>query len=261
MRQQNAVCGKIADVLEGAFAGAVTPEEQKWVTNIEAIRRRLDRCREKLYLEDFGARTADAALTEEDMRQGATIEKEVRVHNRASKEKFWALLLFRLIREFQPNTCLELGTCLGISAAYHGAALKLNGAGKLVTLEGSESLTAHSKSNLAELELDNVEVVCGRFVDTLPDVLTTCGPVDYAFVDGHHAEQPTVDYFQMIAEHAAEFSIFVFDDISWSDGMRKAWRRITEDPRVKAAVDLRTIGIRVLHNETADKTCFRVPLY
>lgn len=261
LRQQNALCGKLADVLEGAFAAAATPDEQKWITSIEAIRRSLARCREKIYLEDFGARSADSTLTEGDMRKGAKIVKEVRFQNRASKEKFWALLLFRLIREFQPNTCLELGTCLGISAAYHGAALKLNKAGKLVTLEGSESLAEYSRSNLAELGLDNVEVVCGRFVDTLPDVLNTHAPIDYAFVDGHHAEQPTIDYFNMIAEHASEFSLFVFDDISWSDGMRSAWRQIADDPRVKVALDLRTIGICVLHNETADKTHFRIPLY
>ena len=49
--------------------------------------------------------------------------------------------IFNLVRATKPKVCLELGTGIGISAAYIGAALKLNrNNGKLITIEGDETL-------------------------------------------------------------------------------------------------------------------------
>jgi predicted O-methyltransferase YrrM len=47
----------------------------------------------------------------------------------SSKSRNWALLLYHLLRRFRPTSCVELGTCLGLSGAYQAAALKSNGAG------------------------------------------------------------------------------------------------------------------------------------
>ena len=54
-----------------------------------------------------------------------------------SKGRRFATFLYLLAREFKPQLALELGTNVGISSAYQAAALKLNGRGKLVTLESS----------------------------------------------------------------------------------------------------------------------------
>ena len=53
----------------------------------------------------------------------------------------------------------------------------------------------------------------GLFADTLEQVLQESEPIDYAFIDGHHLYQPTLDYFNMIWGYARDKAIFVFDNI------------------------------------------------
>ena len=98
--------------------------------------------------------------------KGRVITKAIGDACKTSKSHFWSFLLFKLIREFKPSTCLELGTALGISACYQAAALKLNQAGNLTTLEGADSLALIAKQHFQALGLDNVRVVIGRFQDT-----------------------------------------------------------------------------------------------
>jgi hypothetical protein len=45
------------------------------------------------------------------------------------------LFLYCLARALAPAAVLELGTCLGVSAAYLSAALEANGSGQLVTID------------------------------------------------------------------------------------------------------------------------------
>ena len=47
---------------------------------------------------------------------------------------------------------MELGTCIGISAAYQAAAIKLNEKGKLITLEGSVERTKIANENFMNLQ-------------------------------------------------------------------------------------------------------------
>jgi predicted O-methyltransferase YrrM len=86
-----------------------------------------------------------------------------------------------------------LGTCLGISTSYLAAALKLNLAGSVVTLEGAETKARLAAQNFRELGLSNVCTIVGRFQDTLDDVLE---PIKFAFIDGHHEESATLAYFE-----------------------------------------------------------------
>jgi predicted O-methyltransferase YrrM len=153
-------------------------------------------------------------------------------------------VLFQLVRETQPDSCLELGTAVGISAAYQAAALRLNGRGRLITLEGGRSLADHAEGNLRALGLaEQVEVRAGRFSDTLGDALEDGDPFDYVFIDGHHEEQATVDYFLQVAPRMSIGGVMVFDDVDWSEGMARAWASIRQDPRVTATAAVGPLGI------------------
>ena len=103
--------------------------------------------------------------------------------------------------------------------------------------------------NLAGLHLRNIEVVTGRFDRTLDNVLRTAATLDYAFIDDHHDEHATVAYFQQLAPFMLADALLVFDDISWSLGMVRAWATITTDPRIRAAVSLRAVGLCVLDEQ------------
>jgi precorrin-6B methylase 2 len=253
---------KLALALEATLDGLIDPQERVWIDRIEAQRERLDSSTTEITVVIYGVTSPDLNLTAEEMYEGTTITKTVGdICRGASKPYFWAFLLLRLIREFKPAVCLELGTCLGISTAYQACALKLNKAGKVVTLEGAEPLASLARENFQQLGLDNISTVVGRFQDTLDAVLGDYGPIDFAFIDGHHDEKATLAYFEQIKTFLTEKAVLVFDDISWSDGMKRAWKAITEDHNIKVAVDMREVGICIIDHGMSEKLEIDIRLF
>ncbi len=217
----NPIGARLAMVLQQLRADE-PDESARWSHRIEAKRRELAVCRNVI--------------------EGQTVRHVCS----ASKKQRPATLLHLLIREFKPQSALELGTCIGISSAYQAAAMKLNGQGRLVTLEGSRSRIQLAQEVHQDLGLDNITYIQGRFSDTLPHALNAGEPVEYAFIDGHHQEKPTIEYFEMIRPLAADNCIMIFDDIRWSPGMWSAWQQVVAHPSTRIAVDLVSVGICVI---------------
>ncbi|MEY2806196.1 MAG: O-methyltransferase [Planctomycetia bacterium] len=237
-------------------------EDARVVAGIEALRARASTSSERLRIDDYGAGAPDSTFSEEQMAAGRVIERTVGEACRASKKPAWAGLLWHLVREFKPERCVELGCCLGISACYQGHALRSNGGGgRLWTLEGAPMLAAVARRHLAEQGLDGrVEVVVGRFQDTLPGLLARHAPIDYAFIDGHHDEQATLRYFEQLLPHLAPRALLVFDDIDWSDGMRRAWARLVDDRRIQLSIDCGEVGVCAVDATIKDKLRAAIPL-
>lgn len=237
----------------------LSSEEKVWIERIESLRKELSYSSTEVSMMDYGAGVPGLNLTEREMDQGRIVTKTVGdICRNASKSYPWSLLLFKLVREFRPSVCLEMGTAVGISAAYQAAALILNGKGHIVTLEGAESLALLATQNLQALGLNNVKVIQGRFQDTLDMVLNEQGPVDYVFIDGHHEEEATVAYFEQVLPFLSKKAVMVFDDISWSRGMKRAWTSIQADDRVRISVDLFYVGICIIDSGITRKQGFKI---
>lgn len=202
-------------------------DDRRWFDRIEAERRALERSDGNVRWRD-DARVPIAEVT-----------------RRASQSPRGGRLLYAVARGFGPTRGVELGTCLGISAAYQAAALAANGHGRLVTLEGYPDLAARAEELWRALGLDNVDVVVGRFAETLGPVVAA-GPVDYAYIDGNHHEEPTVDYFRRFRDQSRSVTLLILDDIRWSAGMRAAWDRIRHDAGVSCYADLGRMGLLVV---------------
>lgn len=249
----------IARGIRGALKCALGPQEKQWIDRIENMRTELNRSRQEITHIDYGAGKPDANRTKSEMRTGIEVAETLGTITKvASKSPFWCLLLFKLIRALKPSSCLEMGTAVGVSAAYQAAALKLNRKGTLVTLEGDRSLADIAANNLQRLNLDNVEVVTGRFDDTLSHVLEDLKTVDFIFVDGSHDESAELEYFERTISFLARPGILVFDDINWSDGMKSAWNFISQDGRVSVAVDLGPVGLCVVGVSNVKRRYFRI---
>jgi hypothetical protein len=52
-----------------------------------------------------------------------------------------------------------------------------------------------------------------------------------------------LDYFEAILPFASVDCVFVFDDIRWSDGMKRAWSELQEDDRFGLVVDVGSVGV------------------
>ena len=227
-------------------AQKLSDEEQTVIRRIEAARAELERSDAEIETIDYGA-GPDGSRTADEMARGVRVMRGVsELCRSSSKPPDAARLLFRLVRERRPGRSLELGTCLGISAAYQAAALELNGQGSLITLEGAPAVAARARSLLEELGLGRrVEVLVGRFVDLLPGLVER-HRFDFAFIDGHHDEAATVDYFRRIRPAMSSGGLLVFDDIEWSDGMRRAWRTIRSDSHVAKSSTRQGLGLAAL---------------
>jgi len=228
-------------------AGDYTDHETTWFRSIEQLRKNLLSDSTVVAITDFGAGSLTYALSDEEMKQGKIVHRRIREICRSSANpKHWCRFLFSLVRQFRPERCLEFGTSLGISAAYLTAACELNSKGRVITLEGSESLSLRAMSNLNSLNLSRYEIVQGRFQESLPLVLQANAQIDFAFIDGHHDKHATIQYFEQLQPHLHHTAIIVFDDISWSIGMRQAWSAISKHPLVSYALDLFDMGICIV---------------
>jgi len=140
----------------------------------------------------------DSAIIEvEDFGAGSAVIKSNKrvVKNIAAsslKPKKFAQLLFRMVQYYKPATMLELGTSLGITTAYLA---KGNENGKVFTCEGSSSIAAIAQNNFTALQLKNIELTKGDFAKTLQPLLQQTGKIGFAFIDGNHRKEPTVEYF------------------------------------------------------------------
>lgn len=180
----------------------------------------------------------------------------------ASKPPKPALMLYLITKIFEPLNIIELGTNVGVSAAYIATALKLNQKeGRLITLDASPYRQRVAKNIHSYLGLSNIEYVEGLFTDTLNQTLLEMGSVDLAFIDGHHQYQPTLDYFERILQFSSQNTVFVFDDIRWTDGMKKAWSEIREDERLGIVLDLNSVGICMIRQRDISERLVFNPIH
>ncbi len=249
------------EVLQPAIWPRVLPaEEGSCFEAVEAIRTDVDSDTNVVTFVDFGAGSPNADRAQDTMRRGVKSYGTIGDLSRhASRSPMWGRILFRIIRHFGCQGCVELGTAVGISTAYQAFALKLNGVGRITTIEGSPELAEIARSNFRKLNLSNIDSCIGRFEDVLPDIFTHQQNIDYVYIDGHHDEMATVAYFSSIIQHLADPGILVFDDIRWSRGMTNAWERICQDSRIQIAIDLGAVGICV-RDSKATKSYHRLCL-
>jgi len=250
----------IGNALSETLSNSLSPKELEFINLVEKRRLLLLSTEKKISVIDYGAGKSRLNRTKEEMENG--IESSLKISDicRASKQSFWATFLFKLVRKLKPVSCVELGSCVGISASYLAAALKINGKGNLVTLEGSPEVAKIAQETLEVMKLKEASVVTGPFHKTLSNVLETSKPIDFFFNDGHHDHNAVINYFIKSLPNLSNEAVIIFDDISWSSGMRKAWTQIENDERVSTSIDLRDIGIVLIGNKSATKDKFRIPL-
>lgn len=213
---------------------------------VENLRSALLQKNEMLKIEDFGAGSGT----------GATNKRSIRsIAKNAAKPKKLGQLLFRLVLHFQPQNILELGTSLGITTAYLAAA---KSSAQVLTIEGSAAIAKEAHYHFFSLGLNNIQQVTGNFDEVLTTALVQMQQVDFAFVDGNHRYEPTVQYFQQMLPYIHNESVLVFDDIHWSKEMEAAWEKIKAHPQVKLTVDLFFIGLVFFKVEFKEKQDFVV---
>lgn len=206
-------------------------------TTVEHLRNILERNSTKVQTTDFGAGSTSGN------QKAKTIGS---IAKNAASKRWQCQTLFRLVNFYKPKTMLEMGTSLGISTIYQASAA-LNA--KFISLEGDPQIAKLANYHLEEMKIKNVDLRVGKFEDTMHLALSDLGKLDYVFVDGNHRLKPTLDYFESLLEFAHNETVFVFDDIHWSDEMESAWEKIKAHPRVTISIDLFHMGVVFIRKE------------
>lgn len=211
---------------------------------IRTLRKALRQNRKTIVITDLGAGPRRAGLNVNASQQRAIND----IARSAQKPARFGRLLFRLIRHFRAKTIIDLGTSLGLTTAYLAEAARSTD-GRVLTFEGCPQTAAVARRNFEQLGLRNVTVVVGNIDETL--IAQTAGlvAVDFVFFDANHRYEPTVRYFEICLNKRHNDTVFVFDDIHWSDEMEQSWAYIKNHPAVTVTVDLFWIGLVFFRRE------------
>ena len=205
--------------------------------NIESLRKELCEQERTIMITDFGA---GSTINNSKTRKVKDVAK-----NSAKNAKF-GKLLYRIIQFYKPKNILELGTSLGISTSYLA---KADANAQVFTFEGCPETAKIAEENFEKQNIKNTSITLGDFNLTLTEKLKEIKTIDLAFIDGNHQEKPTIAYFEKCLEYANNNTIFVFDDIHWSDGMGNAWNYIKAHSRTTLTIDLFFVGIVFVKSE------------
>lgn len=155
-----------------------------------------------------------------------------------------AELLFRVVHYFQPNEILEIGTSLGLATSALSLGLeaktnraKLNLKANITSLEGCPKTLHQCQLQFQKFNFKNVEFVNTKFEDYLKTYNLKPTTYNLIYFDGNHSKNATLEYFELLLPTITNDSVWIFDDIHWSQDMEEAWEIIKNHPKVTVTID------------------------
>lgn len=156
----------------------------------------------------------------------------------SSSKGLYGDVLYQLAHYFQPKMILELGTSLGIGTIH---LKKGYPAAHVITVEGCSTTLSKACQSFDAWQLDGITTICASFDEFLQ--LPPFASYDLIFIDGHHDGTATIDYLNRLQAQAHNETLFILDDIRWSDNMWQAWQTIVADERFHVTIDLGRMGL------------------
>jgi predicted O-methyltransferase YrrM len=211
---------------------AVASALRVWVAGrrddrLDDVVRRVERARRAMLMSDEPlnhARTTVAEMTCE-----------------ASNPRLIGELLYWLTRESGAHEAVELGTCMGFSAAYIASGLPAGG--RLLTLDRVDDFVRRAKRLLAETGVaDRVDARRADFRSIDLRSATERG-FDLAYKDGAHNAEASLQFLRACPAWCRPGAIVLMDDLDHGDGMDTAWAEGTAAPVYAGALSLGRTGI------------------
>lgn len=214
----------------------VNPKKPSYHHRIEKQRRKLISNNSTIIINDLGA--------------GSNIEKSNKrkinqIAKHSTKSSKDAQFIACFAKKINATNIIELGSSFALTTARIALA---NPSAKIYSVEGCNNIANIAKSNLEELNIDNVNIMVGNFDEIFPDLLQKI-KADLIFIDGNHTKKSTLHYFNLALEKINPQSFIIFDDIYWSQGMTEAWNTIIENPRVSISINLFHFGIVSINSD------------
>ncbi len=204
---------------------------------IEKIRSNLCKSENTVSVTDFGAGS-------NKFKSNTRKIKDIAKYSSVNRK--YGQLLFRLVKYFEPDTVVELGTSLGISAMYLAKGCKNT---NIISIEANKNLLEIAGQNFNSAGLLNIKGINDSFENALPEIVNNSYKKLFIFIDGNHKKESTLRYYNQFLTKLHNNRIMIFDDINWSNGMREAWKEIKSDPGSKITIDLFFMGIVIFKKD------------
>ncbi len=150
----------------------------------------------------------------------------------------YAKLLYQLSNHYQPQNILELGTSLGIGTMHLAWG---NPKSKVISIDACKNTLALAQNHLNQHKIQNVELIHAKFEDYLNQDLNLI--FDLVYIDGHHNGKALKNYLKQLDKFTDENTIFLLDDIRWSEDMFQSWNEIIASEEFHLTIDLFRMGI------------------
>lgn len=224
-------------------------------SGLEAIRLQLRQDTREIEVTDYGKGPRFMRQRREGEHQPLVYRRRVgQIARRSLQPARTCRLLYRMVRYFEPESILELGTSLGITSSYLALAQP---ACRVITLEGCPQTAAIARQTFSKAAVENVELLLGDFTNTLPQALEKMPSPGMVYLDGDHSFEGVLRNFTAISNHLQTHSVVVVDDINWSRGMMAAWKQLVAWERTTLALDLGRTGI-LFFNTALSKQLIRI---
>ena len=191
----------------------------------------LSNCTKIIEIEDFGAGS----------KKKTNQRKVNEMFRLSSSKKKYGRMLYQLAHKFEPKHILELGTNL----AWGSYNLHLGySQSTLYTVEGCKNTFSFVQQHYPDREKENWQHIHARFddfIEQLDDSLC----FDFIFIDGDHKGSSLLRYIEKLKKHSHNDTIWILDDIRWSDDMWEAWEQLTQEDEFHVSIDFFRMGMLV----------------
>jgi predicted O-methyltransferase YrrM len=150
-------------------------------------------------------------------------------------------LLYALTQYYRPEQTVELGTSLGLGTLCLAGPSE----GRVFTFEANDDVADVAEENFKSSGLNNIALIRGDIDRTLPQFVSEDRKIDMVFIDANHTEKALVRYFEMLLPVMSAKGLMVVDDIRWSPGMYRGWKRLADRNEVALSVDLLRQGLLI----------------
>lgn len=203
---------------------------------LKSIRNWLYSNNQLIKVQDFGA---GSSIFKNNTRKVSKIAKVAGISQKKTE------LLERMIAFFDCENILEIGTSVGLATASLSVG---NPKAKITTLEGCKNTASIAQTVFQKFNINNIQIHQGEFDSTLNNIVLN-QIFDFIYFDGNHQKNATLNYFNQCLPTIHNNSVFVFDDIYWSEEMQQAWRIIKNHPKVTVTINTFFWGIVFFRKE------------
>ena len=149
-------------------------------------------------------------------------------------------LLYRIALHYKPACIIELGSAFGISTMYLALG---NSQASVITVEGNPQVAGIAVEGYNYMGISNITMLQNSFDKVVPELSPIQEKSTLVFIDGNHTMEATLEYYGKFRANMSVPLILIFDDINWSSGMMKAWKKITSSLAGETCIDLFQMGI------------------